>query len=124
MGVAGFRNGPLPATLTRRIFRGDQPQVLHELSRVLEACQVAQFRDHGDGHGKLHPAQGLKRLDHRVQAPRFDLLLDLLFQTLQAFRVFGDRRTYSWKTICCAGVGQTTSLSHRRWAGPQVAWPV
>ena len=26
-------------------------------------------------------------------------------------------RTYDCKTICCAGVGQTTSLSQRRWAG-------
>jgi hypothetical protein len=58
---------------------------------VLEACQVAQFRDRGDGPGQLPPAQGLKRLDHRVQAPRFDVRLELLFQTLQAFRVFGDR---------------------------------
>ena len=33
-------------------------------------------------------------------------------------------RMYSWQTIGCAGVGQTTAESHRRWAGPQVAWPV
>jgi hypothetical protein len=33
-------------------------------------------------------------------------------------------RLYSWNTICCAGVGQTTSLSHRRCAGPQGARPV
>jgi len=33
-------------------------------------------------------------------------------------------RRYSWNTICCAGVGQTTSLSQRRWTGPQVARPV
>jgi hypothetical protein len=39
----------------------------------------------------MHPAQGLQRLDHRVQAPRCDVLLELLFPTLQACRVFGDR---------------------------------
>jgi hypothetical protein len=32
-------------------------------------------------------------------------------------------RTYACKTICCTGVGQTTSLSQRRWAGLQVAQP-
>jgi hypothetical protein len=32
-------------------------------------------------------------------------------------------RTYAWKTVCCAGVGQTTSENHLRWAGPQVARP-
>jgi hypothetical protein len=33
-------------------------------------------------------------------------------------------RMFSWKTLCCTGVGQTTSRSHRRWAGPQAARPV
>ena len=33
-------------------------------------------------------------------------------------------RRYSWKTMCWAGVGQTTSLSQRRCAGPHVARPV
>ena len=33
-------------------------------------------------------------------------------------------RTYSWKTIGGAGVGQTTSASHLRGAGRQWAWPV
>ena len=33
-------------------------------------------------------------------------------------------RTYSWKTSCWAGVGQTTSESHRRGAGRQLARPV
>ena len=32
-------------------------------------------------------------------------------------------RTYACKTICCAGVEQTTSLSQRRWAELQVARP-
>jgi hypothetical protein len=31
LGVAGARHGPLPAPLTRRILRGDPPQVLHPL---------------------------------------------------------------------------------------------
>ena len=32
-------------------------------------------------------------------------------------------RTYSWKTICCARVAQTTSDSQRRWAAFQLARP-
>ena len=32
-------------------------------------------------------------------------------------------RTYAWNTICWAGVGQPTSLSQRRGAGPQGARP-
>jgi hypothetical protein len=43
---------------------------------------------------------------------------------LQTFMVIGDPvRTYSWNTICWAGVGQTTSLNQRKWAGPQLALP-
>jgi hypothetical protein len=90
MGSAGFRHGPLPATLTRRIFRGDQPQELHERPRIRKACQVAPFRDRGAGHGTRHPRQGLKRLDHRGQAPRCDGLWELLFPTRQALPVCGD----------------------------------
>jgi hypothetical protein len=33
-------------------------------------------------------------------------------------------RPSSWKTIGWAGVGQTTARRHRRWAGPDGAWPV
>src|SRR2546429_6238167 len=29
--------------------------------------------------------------------------------------------TYSWNTICCAGVGQTTRANQRRWAAFQFA---
>jgi hypothetical protein len=32
--------------------------------------------------------------------------------------------TYACKTMCCVGAGQTTSESHRRWAGPPLAQPV
>ena len=45
----------------------------------------------GDGHGELHTAQGLEGLDHRVQAPGFHLLVECLFETLEAFGVFVDR---------------------------------
>ena len=35
----------------------------------------------------------------------------------------GTARRYAGHPLCCAGVGQTTALSHRRGAGPQVARP-
>jgi hypothetical protein len=33
-------------------------------------------------------------------------------------------RTYSWNTICCAGVGNTSRASHRRCSALQFARPV
>ena len=38
-----------------------------------------------------HATQGLERVDHRVEAPGFDLVLEFLFETLEAFGVFVDR---------------------------------
>ena len=66
MGVAGFGNRPLAALLPRGIFRGDQAQKFHQFSWALKTGEVAHFRHQGDGHGELHPTQGLQGLDHRV----------------------------------------------------------
>jgi hypothetical protein len=66
MHVAGFGDRTLPASLPSRIFRGDQPQELHALSGMIEARQVAEFRDRGDGHSKLDPTQGVEGLDDGV----------------------------------------------------------
>jgi hypothetical protein len=65
-GVAGFGDRTLPASLPTRIFGGDQPQAFHQLSGVLEAGEVSQFRHGGDGHGKLDATQGLERFDDRM----------------------------------------------------------
>jgi hypothetical protein len=124
MGMAGFGEGPLPAALAPGVFRGDQPQAFHPLSRVLNAREVTEFRHGGDGHGALDATQGLEGFDDRIYTPGLDLFVEFLRETPQACRVFRDSRTYSWKTIGWAGVRQTPSESQRRWAGPQVAWPV
>jgi hypothetical protein len=66
MGVAGFGDGTLPASLTTGMLRGDEPQELHELSRVIEAGQVAQFRHHDDRYDELYAAQGLEGVHDRT----------------------------------------------------------
>jgi hypothetical protein len=97
MGVAGFGNGSLSASLTRGILRRNQAQELHELSGVIAAGEVAQFRHRGHRHRELHAAQRLKRLDDRGQPPGFDLLLEFLFEPLEAFGGFGDRPDICWE---------------------------
>ena len=57
---------------------------------VSKRREVANFGHHGDGHGELHTAQGLKGFDHRVQTPGLHVLLEFLFETLEAFGVFAD----------------------------------
>jgi hypothetical protein len=91
MRVAGCGNRTLPASRPRGIFRGDQPQAFHELFGMIEARQVAECRDRGDGHRQLDPTQGLEGLDNGLSTPRFDLVVECLFQALESRAVFGDR---------------------------------
>ena len=66
MGVTGFGERPLPASLTAGVFRGDQAQVFHQLSGVIDAREVAECSHGGDGHGELDATQGLERFDDRM----------------------------------------------------------
>jgi hypothetical protein len=88
MGIPGLGDGALAATLTTGISRGRQSQVTYELSGIINASQITQLRYDGDGHGELYTTQSLKRLDHRLKTPGFDVVLAFLFETLQAFGVF------------------------------------
>ena len=89
--MPGFGDGALAAALARGIFRGDQAQKFHEFSGIIEARQVSKFGHRGDRDSELHTAECLQGLDHRVQAPRFDLLLEFVFETLESLGVFVDR---------------------------------
>jgi hypothetical protein len=62
------------------------------MTRFSESC-VSQ-RDHcayqtlaGDGHGELHTPQRLQGLDHRLRPPGLHLLVEFVFETLQALSV-------------------------------------
>jgi hypothetical protein len=89
MGVASVGERTLSASRARGVFRGRQTRAFQQFSRGIEAGEVAEFGHHSDGHGALHAASGLERVDHRVQAPRLDLFLACLFATLEAFGVVG-----------------------------------
>jgi hypothetical protein len=89
--MAGCGDRPLPASLAPRIFGGEQAEEFHELSGVIETGEVPEFRHRGDRHRALDTTQGLERVDHRVEAPRFDLGVARLVKTLEACGVFVDR---------------------------------
>ena len=91
---------------------------------VVKTGEVAECGHGGHCDRALHPAQGLEGVDHWGKPPDLHLGVEFLFQTCQSFGVSVTARTSAWNTICWAGVGQTTSLSQRRGAGPQVARPV
>jgi hypothetical protein len=91
MGVASFGERALLASFTGGVFRRDQPQEFHQFSWGIKTGQVANFGDHGDGHGALHATESLQGFDHRVQTPGLHVLVEFLVETLEAFDVFGHR---------------------------------
>ena len=52
MRVARFRDAAASDTRPTGVFRRDEPEIRHELARMPEARQVAEFRDEGDRRDK------------------------------------------------------------------------
>ena len=64
LGMPGLGQAPLRTPPPTGICRGREPQIMHELSGVLEARQVAQCGHCSDRNRALDPAQGLEGFDH------------------------------------------------------------
>jgi hypothetical protein len=90
LGVTGCGTRTLRAPLTRGRLGRDSDHAFHECSGGIEPGEVAHCSHHRDGHSALHTAQGLQGVDHRVQTPRFHVLVACLFETLEACGVFVD----------------------------------
>src|SRR2546427_2264143 len=71
--------------LTRR-----EPEIAHELARIVEAGEIAELRDGGDRHRELHAAECLQGFDHRIEAPWLCLLEQLGLRAMQKLGAFGD----------------------------------
>src|SRR6266481_7742522 len=91
VAVAGLGDAALAAPLTRRVLRGGQPEVAHQLPRVLEARDIPQLGHQDDGAGELHAPQRLDRLDDRVQPPALHRLVQLALHALHPLLLLGDR---------------------------------
>jgi hypothetical protein len=73
-----------------RICRGGEPEIMHEVSGVLDARQVAACRHRGHRDRELDAAQRLERCDHGRQAPGLHGRVACLLQTWPASRLCGD----------------------------------
>jgi hypothetical protein len=118
MRVAGCGERTLPAALPRGIFRGDQPQALHEWSRILDAREGTEFRDRIDGHRTLDLTQGLEGFDDGLSTPRWDLFVECLFQPLESLAVCGDRADVCLADQLLRGCGPDDCR-----APSKVGWP-
>ena len=90
MGIASLREAALASALATGICRWRQAQIIHELSRVIEAGQVAELSDGGDRHRQLHTTEGLERVNHRAEPPGGAPLVEFLGKTLEPVGVLGD----------------------------------
>jgi hypothetical protein len=89
--VAGLGDRSLAAVVSRGVFRGRQTEVAHQLAGLVEAREVSQFRNNRDRDSELDTTEGLQGVNHRSQVPALDVILEFLFEALEALGVFGDR---------------------------------
>ena len=73
MRIARLRDAAASDTRPTGMFRRHESKIGHEFAWMPEACEVAEFRDEGDGGDERHPAQRLPRGDDRCPAPRREL---------------------------------------------------
>jgi hypothetical protein len=90
MAIAGLGHSALLTPRSTGIVRGCQAQRMPQLSRVIEAREVAQGCHRGHGDSKLDAPEGLESLNDRSQAPSVPLLVQFAFQPVQVFSLFGD----------------------------------
>src|SRR4029453_2727813 len=64
MRIPSLGNAALLTTPPTGIFRGCEPEIIHELSGVIEARQVSELRYRGHRDGALDAAQRLESFDH------------------------------------------------------------
>src|SRR5207245_5397101 len=90
VAVAGLGDAPLAAPRPRRVLRGRQAEVTHELARGVEPHEIAELGHQDNGAGELHAAQRLDRLDDRVQSPALHRVVQLALQALQSLLLLAD----------------------------------
>jgi hypothetical protein len=78
--VAGLGDAALATGRSARVLRGDQADEGGQLSRRIEAREVAEFGDDGDRDEPLDPAQGLQRLHDGIKPPGWAALEELCLE--------------------------------------------
>src|SRR2546426_7557896 len=60
VAVARLRDPAEAAPLAARVLARCEPEITHELARIVEAREVPKLSDSGDGHRELHAAERLQ----------------------------------------------------------------
>ena len=118
MAIAGLGDAPLTAPRPRRVFRRGEAEITHELLGVVKTGEVPEFGHDRYCHRQLDTPQGLERLDHWGQAPRFRLGVEFLLKALEAFSMLGHRTDIFLEDDLLGGSGANDLRQPA-----QVGWP-
>src|SRR5712691_808318 len=88
--MTGFGDGALAAGLAGRVLAGDETEEAGELAWVVEAGEVADFGEHGDGDGVLDAAQGLEGANDGGEPPGGNQIGELGLDALEALDLLAD----------------------------------
>ena len=90
--VARFGHAALATRRAARILGGNQADERGQLSRRIEAREVAEFGDDGDRDEELDAAQRVQRLHDGREAPRRRALEEFRFESLEPIDLFIGRQ--------------------------------
>ena len=90
MAVAAFGNGSQPGALTGGVLRRYETEETHQLTWIIEAGQIAEFRDNGYGIDEADSTHGLKRIDDWREVPAFNLLFEHELKAFDPMGAFGN----------------------------------
>ncbi len=115
--IARFGDPALAPRPAARVFRGNEADEGGQLTRVVKAREITELGDDGDRDEELHAAQGVQRLDDRIEPPRGRALEEFRFEALEAIDLFIDsphgflkddllrrRRTHDLRQVPAVGV--------------------
>ena len=108
VSVAGFGNRSLASFWPAGVLAGNQADKRRELARGIEPGKVADLCDGGDGDRLLDSSERHQGLHQGLESPPGELFEEFSLDPPEPLDQLVDGAQSSWKTICCAGVGQTT----------------
>ena len=98
-----------------RVFRGNQAEVAHQLTRRFESADVAELGDHRHRRHRVDATKRHQRIHYRPQAPTLPPMPSEALGRSHLTRASAcfTASTYSSRTICWTGKSILTSASHR-----------
>jgi hypothetical protein len=90
MSVAGLCDAAKSPVTSAGVLRGSEPEITHQLSGIVEARDITEFRNEGYGRDEGDASEGLDGFHDRSHAPGDDVVTELGLESLTPFMSFLD----------------------------------